>query len=194
MIHRTASECDLEDQRKLIEAVAKEDLTALRNTLDQKCEKCKHELREAVSVSLSNGKYDALEILLERGGNDLRKFALVRAAERGNLPMLDHLLRSDMRGDIRGAMGDHTYNATWKAAYKGHVHVVKTLIDAGQDVTRFDGNFLRRLRKKGHHEVVNALLEAGATKYDRERDAKYAEQNKLLYEAMDWLRKRITVR
>jgi len=26
MIHRTASECDLEDQRKLIEAVAKEDL------------------------------------------------------------------------------------------------------------------------------------------------------------------------
>lgn len=88
--------------------------------------------------------------------------ALIEAARKGDLKLVQELLAKGTDVNAKGASG---VTALWEAAQQGHASVVKLLLDKGADVNaRVDAGFtpLMEAANLGHLEVTRVLLERGA--------------------------------
>lgn len=85
--------------------------------------------------------------------------ALMHAAGRGDLPMMEMLLKAGAAVNARTSGGDGTA-MTW-AASSGRIDAVRLLIKAGATRESFDRALLWAMRE-GHLEIFRLLLEHGA--------------------------------
>ncbi|CAK9099458.1 unnamed protein product [Durusdinium trenchii] len=93
--------------------------------------------------------------------------ALLRACEDNRVAAVRRLLQKPLDPNGRGAETDPTPPPMFVAAERGHLEVVRLLLEAGanQNAARANGTTaLKDAARNGHLEVVRLLLEAGADK------------------------------
>jgi ankyrin repeat protein len=112
-----------------------------------------------------NGENDKVDKFINNGGDINCKVlnglsALMAASNNNRIETLDLLLS-------KGAICNNANNAFITATSRGHLNIVKRLIEVGVDVNIPDsihGEFaISRAVEKNNLEMVNILLEAGAT-------------------------------
>ena len=85
-----------------------------------------------------------------------KKYALIKASKKGNLPLVKYLVDTGDYINIE-------YNRALKyASQKGKLSVVKYLVEIGADVTAEDNIALQSASENGHLIVVKYLVEHGA--------------------------------
>ncbi|MEM9943465.1 MAG: ankyrin repeat domain-containing protein [Planctomycetota bacterium] len=122
----------------------------------------------------SNGLIKTLKILNRRTELDFDvvdnsgKSVLIRAAERGQVSIVNYLIRKNVRLDF---VDTNQMTALLYAAANGHADVVSTLIAAGSDLTARDSSGQTALHMaawNGAESVVDVLLENGSRSLARQ--------------------------
>lgn len=120
-----------------------------------------------IMVAMANGRADSLRVLAEAGA-DLNaidadgRTPLVDAVARGRQVIVEALLAAGARTDIPGPGG---YDALAVAVVNGNQPLTELLLRHNVDPNAASdrvGSPLTLAVRKGHHEVVRTLLEAGA--------------------------------
>jgi Ankyrin repeat/Ankyrin repeats (3 copies) len=111
----------------------------------------------AMDIALTHGEFGAVNALLERGA----RFSLQVAAGLGRIDEARQLLGAANAEDRHGALA--------LAAQFGHAEIVRLLLDAGEDPSRFNppgfhahSTPLHQAALAGHDQVVRLLVERGA--------------------------------
>jgi ankyrin repeat protein len=111
----------------------------------------------AMEAALGHGELEAVEALIRRGA----KVDLAAAAAMGRT--------DDARRALAGADAPQRHRALAWAAQFGHVEIVRLLLDAGEDPSRYnpEGSHahstpLHQAALAGHGDVVRLLVERGA--------------------------------
>jgi serine/threonine-protein phosphatase 6 regulatory ankyrin repeat subunit B len=146
-----------------------------------------YERSTALMYASEMGHPEVVELLIEKGVDINAKewrgwTALMIASERGHIDVAKLLIEAgaDMNAmsimykegsgygklhkDVRVPGG---YTALMAASEKGHIDVVKLLIEVGADVNAQEGDYgdmtpLKYASREGHTEIVKLLYEAGA--------------------------------
>jgi ankyrin repeat protein len=111
----------------------------------------------AMPSALGHGEFEAVNALIRRGG----RVDLTVAAGLGRI--------EDARRLLPSAGGEDRHRALALASQFGHVEVVRLLLDAGEDPSRYNSpgfhshsTPLHQAAFAGHEEVVRLLVERGA--------------------------------
>ena len=111
----------------------------------------------ALQAAIGHGEFEAAEALIRRGA----QVSLPVAAAMGRVEQFRRLLPA--------ASNEDRHRALAAAAQFGHVDIVRLLLDAGEDPSRYNpGGFhshstpLHQAALAGHEEVVRLLVERGA--------------------------------
>jgi hypothetical protein len=159
----------------ILEAGAKDNPSALNETLGLVCSGrvpresgvqlplidllCDHgaDPNYAMPSALGHGEFEAVNALIRRGG----RVDLTVAAGLGRI--------EDARRLLPSAGGEDRHRALALASQFGHVEVVRLLLDAGEDPSRYNSpgfhshsTPLHQAAFAGHEEVVRLLVERGA--------------------------------
>jgi ankyrin repeat protein len=146
----------------LAEAAKKGDLRKVKELISSG-----HDINDAgkrgspLILAAQGGHMDVLKTLVEAGADPnitsaMGATALNKAAELGNIPMLNYLLEN---GSQVGPL------ALIMAAREGFLKVVRILVDAGADLNatqHWGQTALMLAAKNGHAAIVKYLLEKGA--------------------------------
>jgi ankyrin repeat protein len=172
----TLPENIVEVAQVLLDAGAKEDLSALNETLGLVCSgkvarECGQQLPlvellcsygadpdSAVLAALTNGEFEAVESLIEKGA----RVDLPVAAATGRIEKARELLSK--------ASSEDRHRALALASQFGRAQIVRMLLDDGQDPDRYNplgthshSTPLHQAAVAGHMDVVRLLVEAGAS-------------------------------
>ena len=173
--HGTLPNNIVEVAKVILDAGAKQRSSALNEALALVCSgrvsrECKVQLplidllcdygadpENAVSPALVHAEFEAVNALLRRGA-------------RVNLPVAAALGRiEDARRLLADADKDHRHRAFALASQFGHAEIVRLLLDAGEDLNRYNpmgvhshSTALHQAAVGGHYEVVRLLVERGA--------------------------------
>jgi len=111
----------------------------------------------AMAPALAHGEFEAVNALIRRGG-------LVNLTVSAGLGRIE-----DARRLLDGAGAEDRHRALALASQFGHVDVVRLLLDAGEDPSRYNpagfhshSTPLHQAALAGHEEVVRLLVERGA--------------------------------
>lgn len=131
--------------------------------------------RSPLQAAAQSGNFDAVKILLDammhldtESHRKLRQFALTAAALGGSLDIINCLLKSDIDVDSTLCSMIHGRTVLEAAAGRGHVAIVKRLIDAEAEVDGYapygQGKTpLQAATEGGHREVIEILVASGAS-------------------------------
>jgi len=159
----------------VLEAGAKDDAAVINETLPLVCSgrvprECHQQIPlidllcdhgadpdQAVRAALAHGEFDAVHALLRRGA----RFDLVVASALGRL--------DDARRLLDSANGQDRHRALALASQFGHTDIVRLLIEAGEDLRRYNPSGfhahstpLHQAAFAGYRDTVRLLLEGGA--------------------------------
>ncbi len=118
-------------------------------------------------AAAKTGNIEMLKLLVE-AGVELHSGILIAAAKEGQVAAVQALLEAGISVDGTVGFGQHT-TALYHAAEKGHMDVVRMLLQKGADPNggeegvRWGEQPLVAAVENGHTEVVRALLEGGAS-------------------------------
>lgn len=165
-----SSQLHFEKPMDLVSCAKKGDLEAVMQRLNEGSDvNASNEFGDsALSLAAVAGHQDVVLLLFAKGArvgamNRKRETALVQAARAGRIEVLNILMSHEEPID------DKQYHmALGAAAEKGHLGVVKLLLDRGGDPNGLDGDDedantpLFKAAGKGHDKIVRVLLEHGA--------------------------------
>ncbi len=88
--------------------------------------------------------------------------ALLRASENKHTEIAKSLIEG--KADIN-AKDSYGWTALIRASYVGDIEIVRALVEAGADdnIKRYNDSALKLATEKKHTEIIDILLEAGAT-------------------------------
>lgn len=127
------------------------------------------EYNPLIAVARKNNIEGAKLLLSSTYNNDKKDKALIIAAEKGHIEMVEFLYQNG--ADINANNGA----ALMKASEKNHINIIKFLIEAGVDVKNQDSEALFRACYYGHYQAASILLNHGANPRGHNND------NKLIY-------------
>jgi len=130
-----------------------------------------HQATTAAQVEALIAKGEDIEKVVKGMHQSNRKTPLISACERGVVEVVDSLLS---HGANPNHVPPHSWGPIQWAARKGHLDVVKRLIDAGVNVDDVQqGNTALHLASmNGHTNVVEHLISLGANRDSRDSDEK----------------------
>jgi len=120
----------------------------------------------------TSGNLPTVQLLVSRGANTTtvtpgeRHTLLISAAVRGKGEVVRYLLgiKAVRATNIIDAQDCHRRTALWNAAWKGHLEVVKLLVEAGANPMMADSDGVKPItiaRHHGHHECIELLQVGG---------------------------------
>lgn len=137
-------------------------------------------LRPLVLRAAEHGNADELRILIQQGKQDktlndsLLRWALQKAAERGQKGTVDLLLLENVDWDSSGS-GDKALSPLYRAVQRGHKDIVKTLLERGANLEAVDKHgrsVIHAAAWWNRADILRMLISHGANVNSRDHESK----------------------
>ena len=125
-----------------------------------------YEIYQGIVLAVKNDCIESMRIAAIENVDFQESDALHHAAEDGNCSVLNFLLDIGFKNTINEFDADH-FTPLMRAAMKGHIDIVRVLLESGADVNAYDepsiGNtVLREVVETAEPELIKMLIDAGA--------------------------------